>query len=82
MAAFLRRLAEYAARADERIYGPTVPDSPVFNTGNGVGVRGLSDQELRDFNESVLGEESAAEFRKLDWFDDLVKRSVEAVRKG
>ena len=28
------------------------------------------------------GEQSAAEFRKLDWFDDLVKQSVEAVRKG
>jgi hypothetical protein len=28
------------------------------------------------------GEQSAAEFRKLDWFDDLVKQSVEAVRKA
>lgn len=28
------------------------------------------------------GEQSAAEFRNLDWFDDLVKQSVEAVRKG
>lgn len=57
MPAFLKRLAEYAAKADQRTYGPTTPDAPVFNTGNGVGVRGLSNEELKEFNESVLGEE-------------------------
>ena len=57
MAGFLARLARYSKEAEERAYGATVPDSPVQNIGSNVVVRGLSDEEMRLFNESVLGEE-------------------------